>query len=233
MLTVMWGPREVGTLDSYFAHLRESEDLVFVLGGKPWQATHIDWGRGLCYVEPAAAGRYPTWMGEPRLLSWELCQMMRQILVDEAEDPEWSNRAREVMQGLRAQHAFLRDEPAPISDEGGRIRWWTYAGGKANNVLARLLEGKLGAKVTASNIAVSFTEGAAKSQLAIRQAVRELRDLKIDDGVLGQLAAGLPRTRVSKFQQCLPARLERALLAETLLDLRGVAVVLRHGSIDR
>lgn len=227
MLTVMWGPREVGTLDSYFAHLRESEDLVFVLGGKPWQATYIDWNRGLCYVEPAAAGRYPTWMGEPRLLSWDLCQTMRDMLVDHAEDSDWSRRAREVMQGLRAEHAFLRDDPSPIIDEGERVLWWTYAGGKANNVLAAVLQDRLGAKVTASNITVTFTEGAAKSQAAIRQSVRELSQGAIEEVAPAKLVAGAGRTRLSKFQPCLPPRLEQMLLNDALLDAVGASRALQ------
>jgi len=221
-LKVMWGPKEVGSIDLYFVQYKEADELSFVLGGKPWRATHVDWRRGVCHVEPAPDAGLPTWMGEPRLLSYELCQAMREILVEDDSDDAWSRRAGEVMQGMRAEHEFLRDASAPLVDEADRIKWWTFGGGKANNVLARLLEWKLGGTVTANNIAVTFSGQAAKSHAAIRSGLKALTEGDaFDEHTARRFAAACARGRITKFQPCLPERLELQLLADALMDVDG------------
>jgi len=227
-LRVMWGPQEIGTIDVYFAHIKEPEELSFVLGGKPWRAIGIDWRRATCHVEPSKEAGLPMWMGAPRLLSAELCQAMKMILVQTEVDPRWSRRATEQLDGLRQENTFLHGDPLPITEAPGELRWWTYAGGKANNTLAPLLQLRLGGKVTANNIALAFSGQAARSQTALRQALRELREedaLRADN--VRRFAAGLARGRISKFQPCLSERLELELLAETLMDVEGAARTIR------
>jgi hypothetical protein len=97
-----------------------------------------------------------------------------------------------------------------------------FAGGKANNLLARMLEEQLGGEVKASNFAVTFTDVAAASLVGIRQAIEALAE----PGVLSReaairFAAGCTKGRVTKFQPCLSERLELELLTEALTDLRG------------
>ena len=221
-LKVMWGPREVGTIDTYFAQYKEAGELTFILAGRTWQATQVDWKRGTCHVEPAPDGALPTWMGEPRLLSRVLCQAMRDVLVDEDNDPWWSRRAVDAMSGVREEYRFLREEVQPYTEETGRIRWWTFAGGKANNVLARLLELKLGGVVSSNNIALTFVGALSRSVVAIRAAVRELfADGFPDTETILGIVEGCARGRISKFQPCLSRRLELELLAESLLDVEG------------
>lgn len=220
LFTVMWGPREIGSLDSYFVAQKEASELHFVLGGKPWHATHVDWKRGVCYVEPAASAGKARWAGEPRLLSRDLCQAMRAVLTDDIEDPWWSKRARESMAGLRVEYDFLRTGPAPLLEETSRIRWWTFAGGKANNLLAQVLEARLGESVTANNLAVTITEGAATSIVGVRQAIDGLADQLTPEAAL-RFAAGCAKGRISKFQACLSERLELELIAEAMVDVEG------------
>ncbi len=219
---VMYGPREVGTLEAFFVQLRQVEKLHFVLGGQAWRATSLDWKRGICYVEPSPAAGAAVWMSDPRLFSYELSQAMREVLADDREDSWWSRRAQIELASLREEYAFLRDEPTPLIEESDRTRWWTFAGGKANNLLARLLEDRLGSKVKANNFAVTFTGVAATSLVGIRQAIEALAE----PGVLShetalKFAAGCARGRVSKFQPCLSERLELELLAEALTDVAG------------
>jgi ATP-dependent Lhr-like helicase len=204
---VMWGPTEVGTVDSFFIEQRDEGQLAFVLAGKPWQVTHIDWRRGICAVEPAPRGKFPRWTGEPVLLSWDLCQAMREVLTDDSEDPWWSKRARETLRQAREEYTFLHDDPLPMTEDASTVRWWTFAGGKANNLLAVLLERELGGKVTPNNLALSFSEEAGKSSAAIRKAIRTLResgDVQVPE------SAAAPKRRLSKFEPCLPpAQLRR------------------------
>jgi ATP-dependent Lhr-like helicase len=207
--------------------MREAEELVFVLAGSAWRVKEIDWRRGLCYVEPSPAGRLPTWMGEPRLLSYELCQAVRSVLMDDEEDACWSRRARELVKMKRAELSFVRDEPMPITLDGVKLRVWTFAGGRINNTLARLLEHKLGGQVSASNIAVAVGGEAAQSTVAIRQALRELAAPGAwDEELARRLAGGCARGRLSKFRPCLSERLELLLLRDSLMDVEGTRRVL-------
>ena len=219
---VLWGPREVGTLEAFFVQLSDVEDLRFVLGGRAWRATGLDWKRGLCFVEPSPAAGKALWTSEPRLLSYDLCQSIREVLVDDAEDPWWSMRARTELSSLRQEYAFLQDEPAPIIEEADRTRWWTFAGGKANNLLAKLLEERLGGMVKANNFTLTFTEVAAESLVGIRQAITELAESGgLNREAARRVASLCARGRVSKFQPCLSERLELELLAEALTDVEG------------
>lgn len=223
LLRVMHARQEVGAVDAFF--LMQNADaatLAFVLGGRAWQVTHIDWRRGLCSVKPAESGRYPRWVGRPMLLSNALCQAMREVLVDEEDHPAWSKRTSEVVQGLRATHNFLDEGPAPLVAEPDRVRWWTFAGGRANNLLAALLKEELGDKVTSNNLCVTLANDAAKSDVALRQAIGALGPQMTWERARS-LAPEAARGRISKFQPCLPEPLELDLLARHLMDLEGAA----------
>lgn len=231
---VMWGPREVGSLDVFFMQLRDVDGLTFVLGGKPWRAVEVDWNRGICVVEPSPTAGLATWSSDPRLLGRELCQAMRAVLIDDAEDPWWSRRARELMHGLREQYAFLADAPAPFVEERDKVTWWTFAGGKANNLLARLLEEKLGDAVRPSNRTITFVKDAAKSRVGIDQAIAELAEPgAIGPDAVRRVASSFTRRRVSKFQPCLSERLELDLVASTLVDFEGARATLAPRSALR
>lgn len=102
------------------------------------------------------------------------------------------------------------------SGEGHRL--WNFAGGRANLLLARVLEERLGERVTASNLHLGFSGKAGESAAGIRQAQAALREAGRPDGADAlRYAQGISRGRLSKFQACLPAELEARYLAEALL----------------
>ena len=95
----------------------------------------------MCVVKPADAGRPPRWAGVARHLSYEVCQAMRRVLLEDDVDPCLSQRAQKVLAQLRVEHAFLRDGGEPfVNDSAEQITWYDFAGGAANQLLARLLE---------------------------------------------------------------------------------------------
>lgn len=229
IFTVMWGTSEVGTVDASFVQHRKEDDFTFVLAGKAWRVTNIDWRRGICTVVPAPEAGYPSWHGAPRFLSWEVCQAMRDVLLGDEYDTCWSSRARVVIDGLRAEHHFLGESVAPLVEEKDRTTWWTFAGGRANNLLARLLEVDLGPKVIVGNIYIAFSEDASNSIVAIRQAIAALAEPgRITADAARVAAAASARSRVSKFQPCLPERLELDLLAEALVDVEGAREIVQR-----
>ena len=221
VLRVMHGQNEVGVVDASFLQDKERQSPNFVLAGRPWRIVGVDWKGGTCSVEPAEAGGYPRWSGQPVSLARTLCQAMRRVLHDTQQDASWSKRAVTAIEASRASHAFLDDAPLPlVEDPDGRCRWWTFAGGAGNRVLAGLLERELGARVSPGNTFITFADGAADSSVAIRQAIDTLTSrapLSWPD-VASLVDAG-HRSRVSKFQPCLPPDIESGLIARETMSI--------------
>lgn len=228
LIRVLHHTNEVGTVDAQFlATLLEKRDERavfggFVLAGRAWEVSHVDWQRGQATVVPASDAFAPRWTGHARFLSYALCQEIRRHLASE-EEPDWlTPRAKNALRMERAKHAFLRDEESALLESTGEISWWSFAGGAANLVLARLLERALGDKVSSSNFRITFRGHAAESLAKVRGALEELRAAgrpTLDDA--HELASLAAKQRLSKFEPCLPEPALRALQAEKLFDLEG------------
>jgi hypothetical protein len=145
---------------------------------------------------------------------------MRRILTSEQSDPSWSKRAVAQLQLQRESHAFLDNSSVPIQEgSDGHCRWWTFGGGAGNRVLAGVLELELGKRVSPGNTFITFSNGAAASVVAIRQAIDLLaaRPLTWEDA--SRLVDSNQRSRVSKFQACLPTAIEHGLIARETMNV--------------
>ncbi|MDY0001271.1 MAG: DEAD/DEAH box helicase [Polyangia bacterium] len=217
--TVLLGTQEIGTIDVSFVESAGDGLLRFTLGARTWLAQDIDWKNAIVRVEPAPDAEPARWMGRPRLLSYELCQAIRQVLRSEDEDATWSRRARDQMTKVREEWSILSPSGLDLVAEKNSYRLFTFAGGRANNILAKTLESLLGEKVTADNFSVGFRGDAAKSEVGIRQTIEQLRDSgRPNDEDALRYASMCSRGRLSKFQPCLPEHLESAYLAEVVTE---------------
>ncbi|MFW5876497.1 MAG: DEAD/DEAH box helicase [Myxococcota bacterium] len=221
LITVRWNTKDIGTVDAAFLSSLDPNkgETSFILAGRPWHIEHIDWSRGSCVVQPAPEGRAARWSGAARFLPYELCQAMRRILISEDVDPAWSRRATDVLTTMRAEHTFLHDALAPMIEGSDEITWWTFAGGAANILLARMLESELGGKVTSRNLNLTLKDRAARSAVALRQTLGEWeaagRPTRADARAFAESAAKAP---LSKFQTCLPEPLLLDLLARGVFN---------------
>jgi hypothetical protein len=124
------------------------------------------------------------------------------------------------MAAIRAEYGFLDPEPGLdlVADDRG-YRLWTFAGGRANNLLGKVLESELGEKVTLENRYIGFRDKAAQSAAAIASAIADLRAAgrPSDDDAL-RFASLTTHQRLSKFQPCLTDRLEAIFLADARTD---------------
>lgn len=230
MITVRHANHEVGTVDATFllSLLEDKGFSSFILGGRAWQVLDVEWNRGRCAVKPAEEGRAPRWAGGGRHQSYELCQAMREILLSDDMDPIWTKRAQEQIRYLRAEHQFLREtDDGFIQDGNEQFTWHNFAGGAANVLLARILERVLGERVISRNTSLTFSKDAGSSAVAIHQALDELRsENRPDWGDALRFAPDATRSRVTKFQPCLPDDLARDLLVEKTVDLGNARKVL-------
>ncbi len=219
ILKVLWGVTEIGSIDVTFAQQERLENLSFVLGARPWRAVAIDFSQGIVRVEPIASSKLARWQGRSGLLGRDLCQAMLEIIISDDNPPEWSKRARDRLAELRTEYRDAGAGSTAIVPDTYGLRLWTFGGGQANNLLAQCLEEKLGEKVVVDNLYLGFRGQAASSEAAIRQAIADLRhDVRPNDADALRLAENCARGRLSKFQRCLPPRLESAFLAEILTD---------------
>jgi len=220
LITVLAAGHELGTIDAGFLETLEGDDGSprFTLGGRAWQVTAVEWGRGVCHVAPSAHGGHTRWSGSPRPLSAAVCQAMRALLCDDRPSAHWSARARRVLDEQRALHQFLRDDPSPLVREGAELRWWNFAGGRTNVLLARMLEAELGGKVVARDVSLTLKAEAAASEPAVRALLTRWSAEQrpgLADAV--RFAGDATRTRLSKFEPCLPEAHLSAVQAEALL----------------
>lgn len=230
IITVRWGGRDLGSVDGQFlATLQDAQgQSAFSLGGRPWKVLSIDWSRGICAVEPAQYAPAARWSGRPQFLSYALCQAMRRVLIGQEHDPAWSQRAAASIQTMRDEHPFLHDHPAPLTElpnEG--IRWWTFAGGRANTLLARMLEAALGGRCVVRNTSIDLLEEAGKSMLVVRQLLRQWhQDDRPHAADLIACAGSAQKERISKFEPCLPEHLRQQLWSRSGLDQQGAKATL-------
>ncbi len=219
LIKVIAGQREVGTVDAIFVQALPP-DSAFVLGGHAWQITHIDWKKGICGVVAAPSGRHLNWMGNPKFIARRICQELRKTLLDDREDPWWTKRTIAAMRAERESYAFLKDEAMPITTEGDELVWHTFLGGRANNLLARLLAERLGQHVVPGNLVIKLKGGAASSLAAVRSETRALlQPGAVTEADAMRHAESCARGALSKFQPCLPEELELRFLARRLVEL--------------
>jgi ATP-dependent helicase Lhr and Lhr-like helicase len=179
-------------------------------------------GQGIVRVEPIASSKLARWQGRSALLGRDLCQAMREVLGSDEVSPEWSRRAQQKLAELRTEYRDAGAGSTALVTDAYGLRLWTFGGGKANNLLARVLEEQLGEKVVVDNLYIAFRGDAAQSEAAIRLALTELRrEQRPNHADALRLAESCTRGRLTKFQPCLPPRLESELLAEVLTDVSG------------
>lgn len=90
---------------------------LLLLAGRSWKVTWIDWTRRRCFIEPAERGGKARWMV-----------------------PSISGASYALARAVREEY-LLGVHPAGtvITRDGDDVRWWTWAGYRANATLAARL----------------------------------------------------------------------------------------------
>jgi ATP-dependent Lhr-like helicase len=123
------GRHELGSLEQGFVDQLVEGSSSFLLGGRAWTVEQISHAERSVLVQPAAAGKKPSWGGFlPQLLSFEVCQKIRRILVTSERFPYLDEQAAAALDARRADLGELLGKPGAalrIDDQGAC--WWTFA----------------------------------------------------------------------------------------------------------
>ena len=142
--TVMSGRTEIGTTDPALLTDEVVGPRRLLLAGRSWQVTYIDWSRRRCFVEPVEGGGRARWggIGFARSSSYELTRAARDVLLGATPPVKYTRRAETALAQVREDSAELVWGDGNVIMRGGRdtnVRWWTWAGYRANATLAATL----------------------------------------------------------------------------------------------
>lgn len=139
---VLHGRTELGSIDPMALTSRVEGPRVLSLAGRSWLVTYTDWMRRRTFVEPSDNKGKSKWSGMPQALSYALTDAMRRVLLG-ADPPgvTLSRRAVARLSAIRLESASTVDTDATVVTEmdNGQVRWWTWAGARANALLAEAI----------------------------------------------------------------------------------------------
>lgn len=227
---VFFGREHVGSVDPMLLMRKVTGPRLLTLAGRPWEVTYIDWKRRKAYVEPAKKGEAPRWQSMPQAQTWALADAIRRVLL--GADPagvRLTTRAVDRLATLRGDLTNRVWEGGTVLErEGAHVRWWTWAGARANAVLVAAIEHAapelLGESIVYDNwqIGMRGDVSAALLRDALEVAARDLGgDLGVAVPLVDERAL-----RQLKFVEMLPGQLATITVAGRLTDRPGAVRVM-------
>ncbi|MER7685224.1 DEAD/DEAH box helicase [Streptomyces sp. NPDC097610] len=225
--TVLSGRTEIGTTDPALLTDEVVGPRRLLLAGRSWQVTYIDWSRRRCFVEPVEGGGRARWggIGFARSASYELTRAAREVLLGATPPVKRTRRAESALAQVREDGAELVWGGGNVIMRGGRdtnVRWWTWAGYRANATLAATLTTIADPLQRPTDTYVRLREDVTPGEW--RKAATEALEHLCLPVVNPRALDGL------KFSAALPTRLAEATLAARLADLDGAAASLREAA---
>ncbi|MEU9451444.1 DEAD/DEAH box helicase [Streptomyces sp. NPDC048277] len=223
--TVLSGRTEIGTTNPALLTEEVAGPRRLLLAGQSWQVTYIDWSRRRCFVEPVDDGGKARWggAGAGRTASYELTRAAREVLLGTDPPVMLTGRAVTALAEARESSSELVHPGGTVVIKGGRdtnVRWWTWAGYRANATLAATLTTIADPLQRPTDVYVRLREDVTPEEW--RKAIAEAGDQLCLPAVDARALYGL------KFSAALPTRLAEATLAARLADLEGATAALRE-----
>jgi ATP-dependent Lhr-like helicase len=219
--TVLSGRTEIGQTDPSVLTEERPGPRRLLLGGRSWQVTFIDWVRKRVFVEPADGGGVAKWMNGGIVgLSYALTRAMREVLLGADPPVSLTRRAEALLAGAREDDAPGSVHPGGtlVTRVGDDVRWWTWAGYRANATLAATLSSIADPVQRPSDCWVRLWEDLTPQLW--RAAHGGAGERLVLPDVDPRAVRGL------KFSAALPDRLAVATVAARLADFEGARAVL-------
>jgi ATP-dependent Lhr-like helicase len=228
--TVVHGREEVGSVDPLVFTRRVDGPRIISLGGRAWKVIYTDWKRRRAFVQPSDQAGTSRWSGTPQPLSYAMTNAMREVVLDgELPGVELSRRATDRLAALREELALTVSGAGRVvaAWDSGQVRWWTWAGARANAVVAAALAATDAGLVDEldryDNRYIKLRGDATAGQL--RQALQTAR------AAYGEDLSGMPAPvsdvalEQLKFAELLPPALAAATLSSRAADPVGSAAL--------
>lgn len=141
-MVILHGREDIGSVDPMLLQRKVDGPRLLTLGGRAWQVNYIDWKRHRAYVEPSPTAADSKWSSMPQPESFALCDATRRVLLGaDMSGVLLSKRAVTKLDELREEYAprVADQATALVREATGRLRWWTWAGARANAVLVSAL----------------------------------------------------------------------------------------------
>ncbi|MBW8800533.1 MAG: DEAD/DEAH box helicase [Streptomyces sp.] len=221
--TVLSGRTEIGRTDPSVLTEERPGPRRLLLGGRSWQVTYIDWLRKRVFVEPADGGGIAKWMnGGVAGLSYALTRAMREVLLGTDPPVSLTRRAEACLAEQRETDAPDTVHPGGtlVTRVGKDVRWWTWAGYRANATLAATLRSVTDPLQRPTDAWLRLREDLTPADW--RAAREDVGDNLVLPDVDHRAVRGL------KFSAALPERLAVATVAARLADFESARSVLRE-----
>jgi ATP-dependent Lhr-like helicase len=152
---VIHGNKEIGSIDQNLLwNLHASGGRLLRIAGQDWEVASIDWGTRFIHVTPTKESGRPMWLGQGLALSYELCQSILGLLMED-DFPAWlTGRGVQALTKWREQYEFLREDPTRCLTTERGLEFFTYAGGHLNLVMAQALSASLPAEAHANDLSI-------------------------------------------------------------------------------
>ena len=229
-VVILHGREEIGSVDPMVLQRKVDGPRLLTLGGRAWQVNYVDWKRHRAYVEPSANAADSKWSSMPQPESYALSDATRQVLLGATPASVLlSKRALTKLDELREEysHRVLDGSTVLAREPNGRLRWWTWAGARANAVLvAGLLEiapDLLDESRGYNNWQIGLRGDTTAPALA--EAMREIRGVLHDEPQTLLPKVDKRALRTLKFTDLLPSSLAVSTLAERSSDHMGSAEI--------
>lgn len=218
--TVLAGRNEIGLTDASLLTEDPHGPRLLLLAGRSWRVTYIDWRRHRLFVEQADGGGVAKW-STPGLhcLSHALTRAMRDVVLGADPPVSLTRRAIAALNQQRDERsATVASDAMVINRRGTTVRWWTWAGYRANATLAHTLAAITEPGQRPTDLAIRLRTDLTPQIWQAATANARLVMPKVDPRAVSGL----------KFATLLPEQLAAATVAARLADLPNAQKVLKE-----
>lgn len=155
----------------------------------------------------------------PEGRSFALTRSVREVLLGDDPPVRMTERARTVLARMRStEMATVHPGGLAITDSAGDVRWWTWAGFRANSTLAATVSELVDGAARIDDVSIRLRNDLTLDmwRAATADAADRICLAAVDDAAVDGL----------KFSEALPRRLAVATLAARLTDLDTATAVL-------
>jgi ATP-dependent helicase Lhr and Lhr-like helicase len=220
---VLFGRQEIGRTDPQLLTEKIDGPRRLLLAGRTWVVTYIDWARRRCFVEPADGRGKARWGSDDIAgLSYQMTRAMRDVLLGADPPVAMTKRAIGRLAGIREDHLDVVHPGGTLITRGrnSEVRWWTWAGIRANACLTSTLAGVADPVQQVRDTSIRLREDLSPHmwRTEITEAASRLCLPTVDERAVRGL----------KFSAALPERLAVATLAARMGDADSATLVLRE-----